>query len=104
MTKEWFTAAEIAAAALPEMPKSHVAVANLATREGWQHQDGKCRKVAARGGGWEYHISLLPRTAQTRLMMLFAAPANDAREPARDTLWQRYDALPAKPLNLRRRK
>lgn len=96
MSREWFSPAELMTAALPGLPRGKSALADLIQRENWRADPQRARRAARQGGGWEYHISLLPQLAQTRLMMLFDAPANDARDPARDALWQRYDALPAK--------
>jgi transposase InsO family protein len=94
--KEWYTLAEIQAANLPDLPPKKSALYDHAQREGWT-REGCCRRRAAKGGGLEYHISLLPGAAQTRLLMIHNAAANDDRDyatEARAALWDRYHALP----------
>lgn len=95
MTKEWFTVQELLTANLPEMPRSVRSMNRLVSEKGWRTHSRHARQSEGQTHGWEYHISLLPRAAQVRLMMLFDAPANDARDPARDALWRRYGALSA---------
>jgi transposase InsO family protein len=80
--REWLSAKEIAALALPGVPGSQRGVWNLAQREGWDRTD-KARRRAGRGGGTEYHISLLPETAQAALLAMRQAQApGDAAAPA----------------------
>lgn len=62
--KEWLTAQEIAAEALPLMPATIKGVLNMADREGWNLDPFRARKRAGRGGGMEYSIGLLPSVAQ----------------------------------------
>ncbi len=64
------TAAEIAAAALPEVPASKRNVNAMAGRQGWPWQDRK-----GRGGGREYPLSALPDAAQRELARRELAPA-----------------------------
>lgn len=95
----WFTLPEIAAQRLPDLPTTRRGLAELADREGWRLAEGKARRAARKGGGWEYHISLLPAAAQTRLMMIHSAPANDDRDLVSESsrlLWKTFEALPAK--------
>jgi transposase InsO family protein len=64
---EWFTAAEIAAMGLPGVPTSKVNVLALAERDDWRRPEwaGKrWRRRAERGGGFEYHWSVLPPDAR----------------------------------------
>lgn len=67
MKKEWFSAAELAAEALPGLPGSRQNIAGLALRQGWD-AGALCRARTARGGGLEYHYSLLPDAAQAALV------------------------------------
>lgn len=60
--KAWLTAAEIAGAALPELPGTRRGIDFIAEREGWQH-----RPRVGRGGGVEYHVSALPEAARLEL-------------------------------------
>ena len=66
--KIWWTAGDIADAALPDLPRSRQRVEAMAKREDWRTQDGFCRKRAGRGGGYEYHWKLLPVAARRKLL------------------------------------
>ena len=77
MTREWFTAAELAELAMPLMPKTKRGINQVAEREGWQRPDreqtethklGVWRRREGRGGGVEYHYSLLPSIVQARIL------------------------------------
>ncbi len=57
--KLWNTTAELAALALPGLPATRQGWDEHAASEGWADQPGKSRPRAGRGGGVEYHISLL---------------------------------------------
>ncbi len=81
--KKWFTCAELAGLGLADLPGTGRAVQMLAKRQGWDDADRECtaahplgvwRRRAGRGGGVEYHYSLLPSTAQARLVAV-QAPA-----------------------------
>ncbi|MGQ3074372.1 MAG: DNA-binding protein, partial [Ferrovibrionaceae bacterium] len=56
------TAAEIAGAGLPGLPRSKQGVIDQAAREGWPWQNRK-----GRGGGREYPVTALPAAAQAEL-------------------------------------
>lgn len=95
--KEWFSAAEIAAAKSPELPASERGVNKLADARGWRADPARARRAAGRGGGWEYHLSLLPPAAQARLVLAAgpcAAPASPDQSAASKALWARFEALP----------
>lgn len=89
--QEWWTPAELAEAGLPDLPGTKRGVNDLAQRLGWGAVPGKARRRSARGGGWEYHWSLLPARARAELL---AAEAEDAPEPARsrDEAWADFEA------------
>lgn len=98
----WLTATEIAQLGMPGLPDSKRAVNVMAAALGWAAkvaQDGSplARSRAARGGGTEYHASLLPVEAQEML----AARAHVAPIPANDTgnsdadAWAWFDQQPA---------
>ncbi|MFX3893579.1 hypothetical protein ACJBV7_10895, partial [Streptococcus suis] len=57
----------------------------------------RVRRVSGKtNASWEYHISLLPRVAQTRLLIIHSAPTNDGADLAtekRQQLWARYEGL-----------
>ena len=90
--RQFFSPKEIAdAAGITER-----AVNQMASKSHWRHQDAKARKREGRGGGWEYHVSLLPQVAQARLMVIHSAPANANRNKvaeARSKLWATYEGL-----------
>jgi hypothetical protein len=62
--REWFTAGELAALALPGLPASASSIARLARRERWE-----ARITMGRGGERSvYHFSALPRAAFAELL------------------------------------
>ncbi|MFN7191690.1 MAG: DNA-binding protein, partial [Rhodospirillales bacterium] len=60
--KVWFTAAELAALALPGLPGTKRRINAVAARESWPHRDR-----SGRGGGREYPRDALPRDARDEL-------------------------------------
>ncbi|MCW5720401.1 MAG: transposase [Devosia sp.] len=62
MTAQWLSLAEIADLKLAGLPKTRRGMAAYAEREGWDGYGALARIRAGRegGGGWEYHIDLLP--------------------------------------------
>ncbi len=68
--KEWLSAAEIEGFNLPGIPKTHSAILRLAKRNNWAdvvNRNGKplARQRAGRGGGMEYHYTILPSVARS---------------------------------------
>ncbi|MGS4945171.1 transposase domain-containing protein [Meridianimarinicoccus sp. RP-17] len=91
----WWTAAEIAAAALPDMPTTKRNVNAMADRFAWRAQRGFARRRTGRGGGWEYHWSLFPQRAQQALLAARTPVAEPAPAHAdRDAAWVAFEALP----------
>lgn len=95
--QEWFSPAEIVAAKSPELPSSERHFNRLVEANGWRQTD-KARKRAGRGrASWEYHISLLPRAAQDRLVLtqkLSATVSTAAvRDEASKARWERFERL-----------
>ncbi len=66
-TSDWLTAAELAGLKLAGLPASKRRINAHAERHGWR-DSGKARRRQGAGGGWEYHISLLPDTALDDLL------------------------------------
>ena len=99
----WWTAAELAEARLPDLPASKRAVNALAEREGWARAPRLARRRAGKGGGWEYHWTLLPSRAQGALIAAARAPADAPAAPAtparmgRDEAWTWFEGLPEGP-------
>lgn len=60
--RDWLSAKDLAALALPGLPATERGWRDHAEREGWL-DSGKARPRAGRGGGIEFHIDLLPATA-----------------------------------------
>ncbi|OYU38637.1 MAG: transposase [Pseudorhodobacter sp. PARRP1] len=98
-SQEWWTAEEIAAAALPDLPASKRGVNMHAETRRWRevgpiaarHREG------AKGGGWEYNWQLFPDRAKRQLLQAAAvksaAPEAPARQ-SRDEAWAWYETLP----------
>ncbi|MDA4629884.1 hypothetical protein NZA98_01930, partial [Escherichia coli] len=83
LMKEFFTLAELASARLPELPVNQSGLHKLAVRENWRGYTDRVRRVSGKtNASWEYHISLLPRVAQTRLLIIHSAPTNDGADLA----------------------
>ncbi|MBB3947251.1 transposase InsO family protein [Rhizobium skierniewicense] len=82
--KEWLTAREIAAEALPGMPTSESAVIRYARRENWQSVPSMCRSRNGAGGGLEYSYRLFPTLAQVTYVQRYMVVGGEAPalEPA----------------------
>lgn len=94
--REWWTAAEIAAAGLADMPTTKRRVNALAGRLGWNADAVRARRRSGRGGGWEYHWQLFPARAQ-RQMLVAAGPVPAPTRLDGDEAWAWFEALPEKP-------
>lgn len=99
---EWFTAAELADMGLPTMPNDKRAVNRRARDERWHLRNGPAgeplsRPRAGRGGGTEYHVSLLPGAARLELARRSGtSDAEAAAEPAGSGLWRSFETASAK--------
>lgn len=109
MMKEWYTPAELAQLKLPDMPDTKQGILFKADRETWRERHDasgapQYRRRKGRGGGWEYHYTLLPSRAQLKLANEWAdaeQAAEDHREVtktqlSRDEAWRQYEAAPDK--------
>jgi len=94
--QEWWTAEELAAAGLPDLPGTRQGIEASARRQGWRSQPDSARRRKARGGGWEYHWTLLPVQAQTALLKRVTPRVSAAQpdRPERDEAWSWFDGLP----------
>jgi putative transposase len=100
LAQEWFSAAELAAMAPPGLPTSARGVALKSEREGWCEPVQKgvwWRERAGRGGGVEYHLSVLPLATQAKLSIDLAiapeakAPASAPDETDRHAMWAWFE-------------
>ncbi len=62
--KLWYSAAELAALALPGLPERQESIIRFAERSGWNRDRRLARPRGGRGGGMEYRIELLPIEAR----------------------------------------
>ncbi len=92
--REWWTAEEIAAAALPDLPATKRGVNLLADRLEWRCNAALARRRAGKGGGWEYSWQLFPSRARRKLLLDVAEAVQPERR-GRDEVWQWYEQLPA---------
>lgn len=101
--KEWFTATELADLALAGLGDNKRRINERAASEAWALRTGQfdeplARPRAARGGGLEYHLSVLPAAARVALAAMGVSAAADvvnAPEPRMLTgaaaLWRWFD-------------
>jgi len=70
--KGWFSASDLAALCLPGLPASREGLYLMARREGWDTRvaatgEPLARRRSGKGGGVEYHVSILPAPARIAL-------------------------------------
>lgn len=88
--QEWWSAADLAEAGLPDLPSTKRKINQLAQKEGWARYAGKVRRRKGAGGGLEYHWSLLPIRARMRLSADLVNAS--AARPGKDEAWERFAA------------
>ena len=74
---EWATLSQMAAMRLPGLPTSARGMRRVAKRDGWEEADRKGRQWRlrrGRGGGMEFHSSLLPAEARIAFIMRRTPP------------------------------
>ena len=76
----YLSAEAIASLRLPGMPETARRVSAYAVQHGWRDVDGGARVRKGRGGGVEYHTSLLPLEAQRALLMAETQHSDDVVE------------------------
>lgn len=101
--QEWFSAAELAALMLPGLPADKRGVTRRARDERWQLRidaQGKplARPRMGRGGGTEFHMSLLPGDALLALRLAQGVTVVDTSEieTKRQGSWRWYDCQSTK--------
>jgi len=95
----WFTAAEIAELGLPGLARSKRHINERATSERWALMTGPggeplARLRTGRGGGLEYHYSVLPGSAVAALQR--RGVLDPAAAPAKGAAWAAFERLPEK--------
>lgn len=88
--KEWFTAAELAAATLPGLPSTKRRVQTFLDK--LTPTSVTRRPRSGYGGGYEYHYSLLPGTARAKLAFMVTEPEPEKNDVSK-LLWRRFEAL-----------
>lgn len=92
--QEWWTAEELAASGLPDLPGTKRNVNAMADRLYWREHPQLVRRRQGRGGGWEYSWKLLPSRAQTALLKAAYGPGTAEPAPDRGEVWAWFDGLP----------
>ena len=92
LTRDWLTAAELAALGLPGLPGTKRGLNKMIRQRGWKNTP-HARKRRHVGGGWEYHVSLLSDGALEELMRR-RAEARAAAEKAPAVAGEELPALP----------
>jgi transposase InsO family protein len=101
LSQAWFTASELEALCLAGLPGDKRSINRRAQNERWASRLSTDRKLLVRnrqgrGGGNEYHFSLLPAEAQADLARRGFACCQPKPEPtASAALWARFDAQKA---------
>lgn len=95
-SQQWWTAEEIAASGLPDLPATRQGVEAVIKRLDWRAQSDFARRRAGRGGGWEYSWQLFPDRAKRRLLQgaSVAVPTEQPVLQSRDDAWVWFEALP----------
>lgn len=98
MPKAWFTVAEILPAARDPLPTTLAALNEFILREGWRQDARRSRVRFGQGGGYEYHITLLPLAVRAALLALDETPVAEAEaamsNAVRSPLWDAFERLP----------
>lgn len=102
--RDWFTAGELADFGLPGLPADKRQINRRAREERWHLRlggDGShlARPRAGRGGGVEFHVSLLPgpsRLALAQLGLCVERPSPAEAESPSAAAWRWYDGRSAK--------
>lgn len=99
--KAWWTAQELALQALPGLPATKRKVNEVALQQGWAERvsaagETLSRQRKGRGGGLEYHYTVLPVSAVAALVARGLVLERKTAEAAipRSEAWAAYEALP----------
>lgn len=102
LDREWFSTAELAGLCLPGFPATKRGVQIIAETQRWNRSDYKdkyWRMRQGKGGGIEYHYSLLPVAAQAKLSLDFMQAEQASQRQvekialSRDEMAARFDQI-----------
>jgi len=94
----WFSAKQLAELHLPGLPTTSRGVQHRAKREGWVFKRNEndrplCRRIKRRGGGLEYHYSILPLDCTLALALAGATPPQDGVKLVQHEIQRRLDDI-----------
>ncbi|MEM6265921.1 MAG: transposase domain-containing protein [Pseudomonadota bacterium] len=99
--REWFTPTELAELRLPGLPGDKRSINRRAQQQRWASRTGAqgellARPRSGRGGGLEFHVSLLPADAQLELTRRGIVSAEGNQTSDESSGWAWLDTQPAK--------
>jgi hypothetical protein len=94
MAREWLTADDILPHAGQSLPGTMSGLQDFIRRSGWRNDARRSRPRFGRGGGFEYHVSLLPPDVRARISLADAAALSKAPPAASSALWAEFERLP----------
>ncbi|MBY6243515.1 transposase domain-containing protein [Methylosinus sp. Sm6] len=104
MAGDWLTTTEILALGAPSLPSHMSKLAELISSQGWRKNASFARVRFGRGGGYEYHLSLLPPDARAKALAARATAAVEKANTVSQGLWAAFDRLPEKTKEKARRR
>lgn len=98
MSRAWFTPAEILPFAADPLPSSLGALQEYILRQGWRADRKRARIRFGQGGGYEYHLSLLPLNVRSALLAgddtAIAEAGEEPSNTLRNPVWSAFERLP----------
>ena len=94
--KEWFSSGDILAVGSPALPADMSNLNKHVLALGWRADRHRARLSTRQGGGWEYHLSLLPLDVQSRLIAAEQAGDQNAHAALSSMAWKAFESLPQK--------
>ncbi|KZL19052.1 transposase domain-containing protein [Pseudovibrio sp. Ad37] len=96
MLQEWFEVSELLGVQVSGWPETVMGMSRLIDREGWRNHAERCRERDGQGGGFEYHVSLLPASVQAKLLAQSGAIKIKEKGAATSDAWANYERLSEK--------
>ena len=90
--KHWWTAQELADANLPGLPGTKRRINAHAKAHGWDRDPEVFRRRSGKGGGFEYHWTVLPVRARAALTVAAKDAPKTPEQPERSSAWEAYEA------------